>query len=82
MDLGDSLDVLMERKISCSCRDSNNISSSLVTTLRHPDFAFLPCIYDLFYVSRSLNETCDSHSAEYDISCFTIVPTPQLLQPD
>ena len=68
MDLGESLDVLVERKISCSCRDSNTISSSLVTTLRHPGFASLPCIYDLFYVSLSLNETCVSHSTEYDVS--------------
>jgi hypothetical protein len=79
---GASLDVLVERKILCSCRYSNTISSSLVTKLRHPSFSSLPYIYDLFYVSQSPNETCDSHTTEYEVPCFTIISKSQLLQSD
>jgi hypothetical protein len=79
---GASLDVLVEIKITWSCRDLNTISSSLVTILRYPSFASLPYVYDLFCVSQSPNETCGSHSTEYDVSCFTIVSTSQLLQLD
>ena len=82
MSPGASLDFLVERKIYWSCRDSNTISSSLFAVVRYPSFASLPYIYDLFYLSHSPNETCGRHSTEYDVSCFIIVSTSQLLQLD